>query len=350
MMDYLGDLLHTFIPNPGNDYKPHFFRIKSIVVIATVIAVLFGASLGLQTLLLKNHDYLAAVITAALVDLANSDRTANGLENLAINPILQRAAELKAADMAQKSYFAHTSPEGVSPWHWFKEAGYSFSYAGENLAVRFSDSVDVERAWMNSPTHRANIMNSSFSEIGIATAEGTYQGQPTIFVVQMFGRPAVPVVVEKAEPAATTTPVTPKKNVVVLVTEPKSASTSTSVAGASFEELTSQTMPEPKIIMEDPTFIAVKNEIATVSPLASVASSNVSYSFIQKAMTSPRTMMTSIYLVIAGIIALALSLMIGIEVKRQYPFNVFMGVLLIVMMAAILFLWQTIPPGTLTII
>lgn len=92
--------------------------------------------------------------------------------------------------MASKEYFSHNSPEGVTPWHWFKEAGYNFLYAGENLAINFTDSTDVEKAWLESPTHRANIMNVEFREIGMATVKGVYKNYPTIYIVQMFGTPA----------------------------------------------------------------------------------------------------------------------------------------------------------------
>ncbi len=134
---------------------------------------------------------VAAVISAILVDLANADRVSNGLGTLTLNPTLVEVAQAKANDMAAKGYFAHTSPEGLDPWHWFQTVGYEYSLAGENLAVDFSDSGDVERAWMNSPTHRDNILNTKFSEIGIATAQGIYQGRSTTFVVQVFGVPKV---------------------------------------------------------------------------------------------------------------------------------------------------------------
>ena len=92
----------------------------------------------------------------------------------------------------------------MTPWFWFAEANYQFSYAGENLAVFFGDSEDVVDAWLNSPSHRANLLNQQFTEIGIAVAEGTYQGQETTFIVQLFGTPAV------AQPVATlTTDTTP---------------------------------------------------------------------------------------------------------------------------------------------
>src|SRR3989338_10289262 len=107
-----------------------------------------------------------------------------------MSPILQKAAQLKAEDMAAKEYFAHDSPEGLKPWHWFEEAGYDFRSAGENLAVYFSDSAEVERAWMNSPSHRANLLSEHFTEIGIALSQGQYQGHDTVYVVQMFASPS----------------------------------------------------------------------------------------------------------------------------------------------------------------
>lgn len=133
--------------------------------------------------------YVAAVVSAVLVDLANDDRTELALPALKVNPVLVAAAQAKADDMAAKGYFSHTSPEGYDSWHWFREAGYAYRFAGENLAVDFSDSGDVENAWMNSPTHRDNIVSPKYTEIGIAVATGTYQGRPTVFAVQMFGSP-----------------------------------------------------------------------------------------------------------------------------------------------------------------
>ncbi len=151
-----------------------------------IITVFFVS--GLQGFLLKSANY-ASVVSAVLVDLANSDRASEQINGLKMNPLLVQAAQAKANDMAAKGYFAHTSPQGLDSWYWFKQVGYNFEYAGENLAVDFSDSGDVNQAWLNSPSHRENIMNSHFTEIGIATAAGYYQGHPTVFVVQMFGAP-----------------------------------------------------------------------------------------------------------------------------------------------------------------
>jgi uncharacterized protein YkwD len=154
----------------------------------TVILLVFIASTLDASLIQQGQG--AAVITSVLADLANTDRGLNHVGNLSVSPELTRIAQEKANDMAQKGYFAHNAPDGKTPWYWYQKEGYSFSYAGENLAIDFSDSAEVERAWMQSPTHRANLLNTHFTEVGIATAVGTYQGHTTTFVVEEFGTPS----------------------------------------------------------------------------------------------------------------------------------------------------------------
>ena len=160
----------------------------TFLMFSAIIVGLFLVS-GFHKIALRSSE-VAAVVSAILVDLANGDRVEGGLDELAINPILVAVAQAKANDMAMSGYFAHVSPEGIDPWHWFQEEGYEYEHAGENLAIDFSDSSDVERAWMNSPTHRDNILSGNFTEIGIATAQGMYQGRETTFVVQAFGAPS----------------------------------------------------------------------------------------------------------------------------------------------------------------
>ena len=137
------------------------------VVLVAESAFVFGAKY------LVPQSKLFGIIDAnALVDETNQKRVANGLPDLQVSPLLTAAAQEKANDMATKGYFAHTSPQGLTPWYWFEQVGYSFDYAGENLAVNFSDSQDVTDAWMNSPEHRANILSANFTQIGMATAQG----------------------------------------------------------------------------------------------------------------------------------------------------------------------------------
>lgn len=172
------------------DFTPRFLKHHVMLATGVLVVCLFMAA-GAADRFVKEigSPYVAAVVSAVLVDLANDDRTELALPALKVNPVLVAAAQAKADDMAAKGYFSHTSPEGYDSWHWFREAGYAYRFAGENLAVDFSDSGDVENAWMNSPTHRDNIVSPKYTEIGIAVATGTYQGRPTVFAVQMFGSP-----------------------------------------------------------------------------------------------------------------------------------------------------------------
>src|SRR3990167_222918 len=179
-----------FIPHQGNDHRPHILRncnIKNILILVILLEIF--------TFLIPTFTYInrtggmAAVISAVLANLTNEERQAQNLQTLAVSPILNKAAEMKAADMATKSYFAHTSPEGKTPWYWLDQAGFKYQYAGENLAINFSDSKDVTNAWMASPTHKANIVKGNYSEIGTGIAVGMYEGRKTIFVAQVYANP-----------------------------------------------------------------------------------------------------------------------------------------------------------------
>lgn len=122
-----------------------------------------------------------------LIDLTNKERTKLGLSPVTENAALDKAAALKAQNMFSENYWAHFAPSGKTPWDFILGAGYKFTYAGENLAKNFYKSDAVVAAWMASPTHRDNLLNPKYKDIGIAVAEGTLNGQQTTLVVQMFG-------------------------------------------------------------------------------------------------------------------------------------------------------------------
>lgn len=176
------------IPHEDNGHVPHIFSEKVCVGLIAFVVFIYGTSL-ISTLSIRTNEQVGAVYSAILVDMTNEARAESNLPTLKINPVLVKAAEEKAKDMVDKSYFAHTSPDGVTPWFWFSDVGYKFAYAGENLAVGFNESSQVHSGWINSPTHKANIMSANFTEIGIAVADGYHKGKPATFVVQMFGKP-----------------------------------------------------------------------------------------------------------------------------------------------------------------
>ena len=115
-------------------------------------------------------------------DLINKQRTQNGLSPLKENSELQRVARIKAQDMVNNNYFSHTSPTYGSPFDMMKSFKISYNTAGENIAGNSSNSSAVT-AWMNSPGHRANILNSSFNQTGIGVVKGSKYGK---IYVQMF--------------------------------------------------------------------------------------------------------------------------------------------------------------------
>lgn len=130
--------------------------------------------------------FFADITKVVLTNLVNQGREEAGIQPLMESEKLDLAAELKAEDMVQKRYFSHQSPEGTSPWHWFEAAGYSYKYAGENLAIGFFDSQDVYYAWLNSASHKDNLLNPKYKEIGTAVLTG-FGPNNAIVVVQLFG-------------------------------------------------------------------------------------------------------------------------------------------------------------------
>lgn len=168
---------------------------KSLKIKHIAIVVLMAA-----TSLAVSRAALASEISASnVVKLVNEARTENGLVPLKVSQKLTDAATLKVEDMVAHHYFAHTSPSGLNPWHWFAQAGYDYKYAGENLAINFTTAEGEQKAWMNSPTHRKNILNANYQEIGVAVAVGEVNGAKGIIAVQEFGTLAAPAASDAKE-------------------------------------------------------------------------------------------------------------------------------------------------------
>jgi uncharacterized protein YkwD len=125
-----------------------------------------------------------------IINETNKQRLANGLPALAVNLKLNQAASLKTQDMFLKQYFEHVSPSGAGVGELAKTASYQFIVVGENLALgNFANDQELVEAWMQSPGHRANILNKRFTEIGVAAQKGIFEGQETWLAVQEFGLP-----------------------------------------------------------------------------------------------------------------------------------------------------------------
>ena len=127
---------------------------------------------------------------AGVINQTNNERIIQGLSTLSENLKLNASAEAKVDDMFAKQYFEHVSPSGVSVDELAKNAGYAYIVVGENLALgNFKDNQALVTAWMNSPGHRANILNARFEEIGVSVKRGTFEGREVWLAVQEFGKP-----------------------------------------------------------------------------------------------------------------------------------------------------------------
>lgn len=180
---------HYFIPHPETHQKAKLLS-WHFLVIYILIFILIRVGLDLVTIykpgvLGVNADLSIDKIIAD----TNIERQKAGLQPLTYNSALSEAARNKAQNMFAENYWAHYAPSGKDPWGFMSAAGYKFSFAGENLARNFTNPEDMTKAWMASPSHRDNILNSRYQDIGIGVEEGILQGQKTIVVVQMFGHP-----------------------------------------------------------------------------------------------------------------------------------------------------------------
>lgn len=273
-----------FVPHEGNQHKPHILRWEAALVFLGLIVFLEIVFLVQILVIFPKTGFFANILPNVLVDLTNLNRASNNFTPLKINPLLERAAELKVEDMAKRGYFAHNTPEGQTPWFWLEKTGYKFSYAGENLAINFFDSQDLIEAWLKSPLHKENILSRNFTEIGIATAKGVYNGREAVFVVQMFGRPAQTLFVSEEKPAI------------------------------------------------------IAMEIATATPVKGIQYSSVAAKIVSK----PETNTKFIYFVLFTIVFVALMLKIFVKIKIQHPPLIVNGILLLLVIASVLWLNQFI--------
>jgi len=173
-------------------------RTRYLIFLAVIAAFL---NCVVAFIISSNGDFLnnlkTQIVGEEILQLANEQRTIYRAESLVLNEELMQAAQMKADDMAEKGYFSHTDPEGRKFSHWLNEAGYKYTYAAENLAVKFLKSGSIIKAWMKSPSHRASMLSEKYSEAGVGIALGSYKENPSFFVVLLMAEPDVPLKVQK---------------------------------------------------------------------------------------------------------------------------------------------------------
>lgn len=129
----------------------------------------------------------SSITKESIISLVNQSRKESNIGALEENEKLDQAAKEKLEDMFKNNYFSHNSPSGVTPWFWIEKAEYDYHYAGENLALGFASVESEHKAWMESPSHRKNILNPNYKEIGVAVGEGKINNNVVTVAVQMFG-------------------------------------------------------------------------------------------------------------------------------------------------------------------
>ncbi len=184
MVDYV--LAHVFVPHYSNNHRARILHPQVLFLITIslfVFQILFN-NVGSQVGILG---YAANISPAEVITLTNQKRAESGLASLTYSQSLTNAARAKGEHMLAYDYWAHIAPDGTEPWKFFTDSGYSYKYAGENLARDFSNPESAVNAWMASPTHKENLLSPKYSEIGIAVVEGDLSGVDTTIIVQLFG-------------------------------------------------------------------------------------------------------------------------------------------------------------------
>jgi len=345
-----------FIPHQGNDYQPH--SLQKTAMTGMVLLVLLSFTLAnVQSFLWTASDWMiSTVLPAVIVDLTNDERSELTLGQLQRSTSLDAAATLKAQHMAEREYFAHFSPTGVSPWFWFAEVDYNFVHAGENLAIHFTDSDGVVKAWMESPAHRANIVNGNYSEIGVGTAEGEFEGFKTVYVVQLFGTPAatpsvagsgvsvaqaaeiepVIVAVESAEAPITepliVEPIAIPDEVVVLS---ESVEITEDVVIVEAEPVpVTQEVVEP--VEEKPvltsSFISTSTGAIPASTDPTQLQNTGDTPYFWQMLTQPHVVLQVLYVAIGLLVLVSLLFSIFIEIRKQHPVQIAYSLALLMLM------------------
>ncbi len=334
-------LKYYFIPHEGNDHKPHILRPKAVAFVCLVAIVVEGVFLLGSSFVIPRVKLFGLIIANALVDGTNQARATADLPALRESGLLDAAAQKKANDMVTNNYFAHTSPSGLTPWYWFQNVGYQFAVAGENLAVNFADSADVTNAWLNSPDHRANIMNAGFSEIGMATAQGEFQGHPAVYAVELFGTPAVsamPFVATAAAASPTESATTTKTTARVPVTKPI-AVVPLLIATNSANSTSQQNFVMVKGAQTETASATTAGATTTAggalaSAQAPAQSPPPQTNLVQSAFADPRRTVDYFYFGIAILFAIALSLNIFVRIHVQHP-QLILGGMLVILLAGL---------------
>lgn len=260
-------LKKTFLPHQANHHRPYLIRPISLALLSLfVVASQFIPQNSISRQPGQVLAYATDITPVQLLQRTNTERTKVGLAPLRLNDKLNSSAGSKADNMIAENYWAHDSPSGLKPWHWFDRAGYSYAFAGENLAKDFDTSAGVTAGWMNSTTHRDNLLNKNYADIGFAVVNGVVLGQSTTLVVAHYGTltQATAIASKAVVPAVSAAPrVTPAP---LVRSKTKPAPTPVATPDPTPVEVVSEPAPSPEIAKVESAPSATK-QYSFFSPL-----------------------------------------------------------------------------------
>ncbi|MBI4090568.1 MAG: hypothetical protein HY422_00940 [Candidatus Komeilibacteria bacterium] len=216
------------VPHERNNYRPKALHHRSVhTMILFVVLVKIGILSVLFTLY-PNLAHLDQNIQSMSYTLINQYRTEKGTVPLLVNSYLEEAALQKGQDMLEQNYFSHFGPDGKKPWQWLDPSQYTFKAMGENLAMDFLSANSVVKAFQKSPSHDRNLLNTAYSEVGIAVLNGYLDGHNTNLMVVFFASPKAEAPIAQApapvpQPVAENKPVVPQPQPKPISTEPPPA-------------------------------------------------------------------------------------------------------------------------------
>lgn len=341
-----------FIPHEGNNYHPHILHTKraffysAVFLVCKMFVVAFVIFLPMEVFGLPD---VLAEEQRQIIALTNQVRAERQRKILGVSDKLDRSAQYKSDDMVAGDYFAHAQgSKGLA--YWLFKAGYNYETAGENLAVGYATADEVVAAWVNSPTHYANLIDSDYKDFGVGLTSGYFNGEPTVFIAQHFGSPMLsqelPLSQAKIAKKSVASMVVPASSTEVLLSDTTTFKQNLVMpAPARTEEIASSSLAETVIstlvfssstsvlsfsaLDESSTTDAVVLSARTAATAESVPIINSrlesplrKYIFA-KSTLSPITNIFKvervIYLAAMAFFAVALLLKIGIEIKKQHP-------------------------------
>lgn len=324
-----------FFPCLENNYSPHILSGNFLFYWGLLILFLKMTLFPLY-LYLPYNSFFAEITKSILLELTNKTRMELGLTPLKENVILSEAASQKGQDMLTQDYFSHKSPEGFYAWDILKKLGYAYKSAGENLAIGYLDSEEVHQAWLASPSHRANILNPQFQEIGLAVAKGEFEGNNVYVVVQIFGTPK----------AITTKEIQPPKNEISA----KATATPLPIISSPIttpllpEVISEQKDEEEKLTPETEKTEVIAEENTPITTLIAGSETqkkteqkNLSFKVLKFLTTNYNNFIQKFIYGSIVLVVLILLLTIFIKIDIQYPSLIFKALAVIILL--IFFLW-----------